>query len=55
MSSQTLGIVTDTRYVEITHTEKKPNWLLLGIIGIGALLLFTRKGTAITIIQPKKS
>ena len=55
MSQQALGVVTDVEYVEITHTERKPNWLLLGIIGVGALLLLTRGGQKITIIQPKKS
>jgi hypothetical protein len=33
----------------------KDNMLLVGIVGIGALLLLTRGGPTITIIQPKKS
>jgi len=55
MSQQTLGVVTDIEYVEINPTERKPNWLLLGLIGVGALLVLTRGGPKITIIQPKKS
>ncbi|GAF76548.1 unnamed protein product [marine sediment metagenome] len=49
MSQQALGVVTDTEYVKITPTERKPNWLLLGLIGVGALLVLTRGEKVIVI------
>jgi len=51
MYRQALGVVTDVEYREITHTERKTNWLLLGALGLGALLLLTRGGQKIIVMK----
>lgn len=50
MSYQTLGVVTDIEYVEIPSVPKT-NWLMVGALGLAALLLLTRGGTKVVVVK----
>jgi len=43
MSHQILGVVSDVEHIEITSTPRK-NWLMLGALGLAALLILTTRG-----------
>ena len=50
MYRQTLGVVTDIEHIEIPSTPKT-NWLMLGALGLVALLFFTRGGTKVVVVK----
>ena len=51
MSYRALGVVTDVEHIEITSKPRPMNWLILGALGIGALLLFTRGGPKVVVVK----
>ena len=52
MSSQALGVVTDTRIVTLTPTEADwKKWVLLGSVAIFALLFVSRGREKVIVVK----